>query len=205
MSYQLEGTYYETCTCEVVCPCSATNNVHPADFERCIVTLGFGISSGSIDGVDVSGCKTALILDSPQLMSEFGYRVGLFVDAETDEQRKKLVSVFKGERGGPPGGIGTGTGWGPLTEEILGVEYVPIQVYDYGFTHGMKVGDAIDLEIQEYGGIDPNAPMTLSNAKHPASTTPTIAQAMRGRTCAFGIDIDTSGKNGHAAHFSWKA
>lgn len=200
MSYQLEGTYYETCTCEVVCPCSATNNVHPADYERCIVSLGFGITSGSVDGVDVSGCKAALILDSPQLMTEFGYRVGVFVDAETDEQKEKLVAVFKGEHGGPPA-----AGWGPLTEELLGVEFVPIEVYDDGFTHGMRVGDAIDVEIEEYSGIDPNAPMTLSNAKHPASTSPTIAQAKRGKTRAFGIDIDTAGKNGHAAHFSWKA
>ena len=55
MPYRLEGTYYETCTCEVVCPCSATNNVLPADYDRCVVGLGFGITSGEIDGADVSG------------------------------------------------------------------------------------------------------------------------------------------------------
>ena len=133
-------------------------------------------------------------------MTEYGYRVGVFVDASTDAQREKLVSVFTGERGGPPA-----AGWGPLTERTLGVEYVPIEVYDDGFTHGMRVGDAMDIEIHEFDGIDPSRPMALTNAKHPAGTTVSIAQAKRGKIRAFGLDIDTEGKNGHAALFSWKA
>jgi hypothetical protein len=88
---------------------------------------------------------------------------------------------------------------------MLGVEYSPIEVYDDGFTHGMRVGDAIDFEVREFGGADKAAAMAVTNVAHPVSTTLTVAQAKRGRINAFGIEVDTEGKNGHAAHFSWHA
>jgi len=199
MAYRLEGTYYETCNCEVLCPCSATSLVLPADYDRCVVVLGFGIASGEVDGVGVDGCAAAMVVDAPKQMTDGGWRVGLFVDGGTDEQRERLVSVFTGSQGGPA------AAFGPLVGEMLGVEYSPIEVYDDGFTHGMRVGDAIDFEVREFGGADKAAAMAVTNVAHPVSTTLTVAQAKRGRINAFGIEVDTEGKNGHAARFSWHA
>ncbi len=195
--YRLEGTYYESCTCEVLCPCSATSLVLPADYERCVVVLGFGIERGEVDGLDVGGTAAAMVVDAPKQMLDGGWRVGLLVDG-SDEQREKLVSVFSGEQGGP-------AALGPLVGEMLGVEQAPIEVYDDGFTHGIRVGDAIDVEVREFGGADENVAMAVTNVAHSASTTLTIAQAQRGRINAFGIEADTAGKNGHAARFAWNA
>ena len=36
MAWRLDGTYFENCNCEVVCPCSATDFAAPADHERVI-------------------------------------------------------------------------------------------------------------------------------------------------------------------------
>lgn len=199
MGYRLEGTYYESCTCEVMCPCSATSLVLPADYERCIVVLGFGIERGEIDGVDVGGCKAAMVVDAPQQMTDGGWRLGLFLDAGSDEQKERLLSVFSGDQGGPA------AAFGPLVGEVVGVEHAPIEVWDDGFTHGIRVGDAVDVEIAEFGGADENVAMAVTNVGHPASTTLTVARATRGRIDAFGIVADTEGKNGHAARFSWDA
>src|SRR5579859_3990290 len=125
MSYKLEGTYYETCNCDVLCPCGASNLVLPGDKERCQVVLGFKIESGEIDGVEVSGTATAMIVDAPAQMTDGGWRVGLFIDEQaSDEQRQKLASVFSGEQGGP------GAAFAPLVGEMLGVEYAPIHCSD---------------------------------------------------------------------------
>ena len=34
MAWKLEGTYFETCSCEVVCPCTASLALG-ADYDRC--------------------------------------------------------------------------------------------------------------------------------------------------------------------------
>ena len=47
MSWKLEGTYFETCSCEVVCPCTASLALG-ADYDRCRVTLVFNVTSGEV-------------------------------------------------------------------------------------------------------------------------------------------------------------
>ena len=45
MGWKLEGTYFETCACEVVCPCTAALALG-ADYDRCRVTLVFNVTEG---------------------------------------------------------------------------------------------------------------------------------------------------------------
>jgi hypothetical protein len=59
MAWRLEGTYFENCPCDMVCPCTTSGLTMPADAERCRVTLVFHIDSGEIEGVDVSGLTVA--------------------------------------------------------------------------------------------------------------------------------------------------
>jgi len=46
MAWQLQGTYFENCNCEVVCPCAATAFAGPADYDRCHALLTFHVDSG---------------------------------------------------------------------------------------------------------------------------------------------------------------
>jgi hypothetical protein len=196
MAYQLEGTYYETCTCDVLCPCGATNLVLPADKERCKVVLGFKVDSGQIDGVDVAGTAVAILVDAPAQMTDGNWRVGMIVDERaSEEQRQKLVSVFSGEQGGP------GAAFSPLVGEVLGVEYAPIECSDDGPRHSMRVGDTIDFEIEDFLATDGSSPMMLEGIGHPAGTRLTIARATRSSVRGFGIEVD--GRNGHATNFAW--
>src|SRR3954470_7152700 len=104
MAYRLEGTYMESCSCEVACPCGASNLLLPATYDRCVVVLAFHVENGEVDGVDVSGATVAMVADTPKQMTDGNWRVGLVLDDErTDEQRDGLVSVFSGEQGGPAG------------------------------------------------------------------------------------------------------
>jgi len=50
MAWKLSGTYFETCSCEVVCPCTASLALG-ADYDRCRVTLVFNIVNGRGDVV----------------------------------------------------------------------------------------------------------------------------------------------------------
>lgn len=199
MAYKLEGTSFENCNCDVACPCGATSLPLPADNERCRVLLAFHIESGEIDGTDVSGRNVALFADTLQQMTDGGWRVGAYLDASaSEEQRNKLMSVFGGEQGGPP------AMFAPLMGEMLGVEVAQIEYRDEGRRHSVRIGDAVDVEIEDFEGADGKV-MAIHNVAHPASSTLTIAQAKRAKIRAFGLDLDNEGKNGHAAPFSWSA
>ena len=101
MSWQLEGSYFETCSCDVVCPCTASL-AFGATHDRCNATLVFHVQNGEVEGTDVSGLTVAAIADTPKVMSEGNWRLGVFIDsAASDEQAEKLGSVFAGELGGP--------------------------------------------------------------------------------------------------------
>ena len=43
MSWQLSGTYFENCNCDVTCPCAISSFSVPGDYERCIVLLAFHV------------------------------------------------------------------------------------------------------------------------------------------------------------------
>ena len=85
MSWKLAGSYFETCSCDVVCPCTASLSLG-ATHDRCRVVLVFRVRSGDVEGTDVSGLTVAAIVDSPKVMSEGNWRIGLFIDASAQAQ-----------------------------------------------------------------------------------------------------------------------
>jgi hypothetical protein len=52
---------------------------------------------------DVSGLTVGVLADTPQVMADGNWRVGVFMDeAASQEQAEKLGAVFSGQLGGPP-------------------------------------------------------------------------------------------------------
>jgi hypothetical protein len=200
MAWNLEGTYFETCSCEVVCPCTASLALG-ADYDRCKVTLVFHIVDGDVEGTDVSGLTVAAVGDSPKVMSDGNWRLGVFIDgAASDEQAEKLGAVFGGQLGGPMEALA------PLVSENLGMERAPIEVREDGVRHSVRIGDAIDFEIEDVVpfGVESGEPARLSGVFHPAGSELTIAKATRSRISAFGIEYE--GKSGFSSSaFSWAA
>jgi hypothetical protein len=200
MAWSLQGTYFETCSCEVVCPCTASLSLG-ADYDRCRVTLVFNVVEGNVEGTDVSGLKVAAIADTPKLMSDGNWRLGVFIDAAaSDEQAAKLGAVFGGQLGGPMEALG------PLVSENLGVERASIDVKEEGLRHSVKIGDSIEFEIEDVVsfGVESGEPARLVGIFHPAGSELTIAKATRSRINAFGIEYE--GKSGFStSQFSWAA
>jgi hypothetical protein len=200
MAWKLEGTYFETCSCEVVCPCTASLALG-ADYDRCRVTLVFNVVDGEVEGTDVGGLTVAAVGDSPKVMTDGNWRLGVFIDASaSDAQAEKLGAVFSGQLGGPMAGLA------PLIGENLGVERVPIEVHEDGLRHSVTIGDAVDFEIEDVVpfGVESGEPARVSGIFHPAGSELTIARATRSRINAFGIEFE--GKSAFSnSKFSWAA
>src|SRR4051794_21338686 len=134
MAWSLKGSYVETCSCELMCPCNLSFD-HGATYDFCRVSLVFNIVEGEIAGTDIAGRKVAMIADTPKVMTEGNWKVGVFIDDQASEdQFDKLVQVFSGQLGGPMAGLA------PLVGEMLGVERAQIEVEDDGLRHRVKVG-----------------------------------------------------------------
>jgi hypothetical protein len=201
MAWSLDGTYFENCSCEVPCPCTASFSLG-ADYDRCEALLAFHVDRGEVDGVDVAGLSAALVIDSPKVMSDGGWRVALIVDAAaSDEQAEKLGAVFSGQLGGPPGALG------PLLGEVLGVESLPIEYSDDGLRHRFKAGDDVEMDVEDVVpfGKEDGEPVQLAGVFHPANSTLTIAKAGKGRVKLLGLEWSNDGKSGFSAPFSWSA
>jgi hypothetical protein len=198
MAWQLEGTYFESCSCDAVCPCTWSAFTAKATLDRCRALLAYHVDSGDIDGVDVSGLSFALFLDTPQVMSEGNWRVGVYLDeAATDSQAERLGEVLSGQLGGPPAMLG------PLIGEMLGVEKAPITYTDGGRNHHVRIGDAVDVGVEDFVAPGAEEPVRLANVFHPSNTTLTVAPAAAARLSTFGLDWGREGQSGFSAPFSW--
>ena len=76
MAWNLAGSYSETCSCELMCPCNMSFD-HGATYDFCRVTLAFHVHEGSVDGTDIAGRKVVLIADTPKVMTDGNWRVGV--------------------------------------------------------------------------------------------------------------------------------
>jgi hypothetical protein len=200
MAWSLKGSYVETCSCELMCPCNLSFD-HGATYDFCRVTLAFNIREGNVEGTDIGGLRVAAIADTPKVMTEGNWRLGLFIDERaSDEQFDKLTKVFAGQLGGPMAALV------PLVGEVLGVERAAIDIDDEGLLHRVRVGDAIDFEIQDIVpfGIETGEPVRFNGMFHPVGSDLTMAEAKRSRINAFGITYE--GKTGLSkSEFSWAA
>jgi hypothetical protein len=99
MAWHITGTDLGPCSCDVGCPCILGEL--EGDRGWCSAVRLYDIQRGSIDGIDVSGTKVALIADWPS-----GFLAGngtgrLYFDPDvSQEQRDALEVVLTGQRGG---------------------------------------------------------------------------------------------------------
>jgi hypothetical protein len=165
------------------------------------VVLVFHVKDGEVEGVDVSGLTVAAVAETPKVMTEGNWRVGVFIDAAaSDEQAEKLGGVFSGALGGPMEALG------PLIGENLGVERAGIEVREDGLTHSVKIGDAVDFEVEDIVpfGVESGEPARLVGIFHPAGPDLTVAHTTRSQIDAFGISYE--GKSGYSrSEFAWAA
>jgi hypothetical protein len=198
MAWSLQGTYFENCPCDMVCPCTTSGLTKPADAERCRVVLVFHIDSGEVDGINVGGLTVAVLADTPQVMADGNWRVAMFMDeAANEEQADRLGGVFSGQLGGPMEALSG------LIGENLGVEVAPIEYEDDGRRHRVRIGEFAEIEIEDF--VPPQTPegevSKVTGVFHPANSTLTMAQATTSRVNAFGLEFSHAGKNGPRHRF----
>ena len=201
MSWSLSGRYFENCSCDVVCPCTASLALG-ADYDRCQVVLVFHVDEGEVEGVDVSGLTLAAVADTPKVMTDGNWRLGVVMDAAaSDEQAEKLGAVFGGQLGGPMAALA------PLIGENLGIERAEMNFSSEGLKHSVSLGDFGTVQIENVVafGVETGEPGRLTGIFHPVGSELTIAKAGDTKLNVFGLEPALAGQSAFSHEFSWAA
>jgi hypothetical protein len=201
-SWAITGRYYETCSCDFVCPCILTQMTARPTKESCTFAMAMQIDRGSFEGVGLDGIPFIVLGFTPGPMSEGNWSVGLVVDERaSDQQRDAITAIASGGTGGPmaplAGLIGT----------FLGVARAPIAIDAKGVKWSASAGDLVKMGAEGVMGIDPRVtePLAIENTGHPVNNRLVLARALHSHVHALGLAWDdTSGRNnGHYAPFQW--
>ena len=196
--WQLDGTYFEACTCKGACPCLFARE--PTE-GTCDAVVGWHVDRGHYGDVELDGLNTAMALHAPGNMAAGDWTVVLYLDDDaTDAQRDALERIFRGEAGGHPAMIAS------LFREVRAVESVPIRYEAADRRLGMRVGEAADASLE---AIEGQGGGEARISGHPVAISPghdLVAAASdtvyhRGH----GLDWDAGGRVAAYAQFHYEA
>jgi hypothetical protein len=201
MAWQIRGEYFETCSCDYVCPCISSNLMARPTQGWCVVALVQHIDQGQFNDVTLDGLNFVVVARTPEEMGKGNWSVGLIVDERANaEQKDALAAIASGQAGGPMAALG------PLIGNFLGVESRAVKVESSGNRRSVSIPDVLDQAVEGMTGANGTEPMYFENVGHPVSTKLALAKSMGSHVHAFGIDWDnTSGNNnGHYSPFEWR-
>jgi len=200
MGYKLEGSLLEVCDCKVLCPCWIGED---PDNGTCRGTVAHHYTSGRIDDVDVSGLTIAMLAFIPGNVLKGNWRVAMFIDERaTEAQFQALLSVYKGERGGPVAELGK------LIGEVVSVERAPIKFTVRNGKGMLSVGADIHAEMEPYIGPHGEPTKLVETIFSTIPGSPAYvskASRYRARNAKLGYDLDIQGHNAIQGHFSFQA
>ena len=198
--WTMRGEYFESCNCDILCPCITSSAKAMPTQVHCDVMLAYHIQHGEADGVSLNGITFVIALQTPGPMIEGQAKVAIYIDEAADErQRESLQTIVAGQAGGPISVFMDAM----QVEELKGFRYVPITFRIEGNQRSLMMPGIMEMTVEGIGGPGGTI-MELRNTRHPANTNLALARTIEATYQDFDFDWNNAGKNAHYADFSWK-
>src|SRR5438445_446856 len=203
-AWHVHGQYYETCSCDFVCPCVPGQLTVRPTKGTCTFAMAFRIDSGSYGSVSLDDLGFIVLGFTPEEMGKGNWSVGIIADERASgEQRDAITAIASGAAGGPMSALSG------LIGKFLGVESAPIAFDRRGATWSVSAARLVDMAAAGAKGINPAAtePLHLDHTGHPAADRFALARASKSHVHALGLDWDDVSRmnNGQYAPFSWRS
>ena len=201
--WKLSGKYYETCSCDFVCPCVLHQMAAEPSKGSCTFAMAYRIERGQYNDVSLDGLGFLVLGRTPEAMNKGNWSVGIVVDERASAaQRDAIATIASGAAGGPMAALSG------LIGNFLGIESAPIRFTHEGVGWSIDAGKLVDMAAEGAMGMNPEVaePIHLDNTGHPAASRFALAHTRRSHVHALGMDWDdVSGRNnGQYAPFSWQ-
>src|SRR5260370_36798899 len=100
--WKVSGQYYETCSCDFVCPCLPGQLAVTPTKGLWTFGMGFQIEHGSFGGLALDGLGFVVLGFTPEAMGKGNWSVGLIADERaTAAQLDAITAIASGGAGGP--------------------------------------------------------------------------------------------------------
>src|SRR6188472_3803684 len=142
-SWNITGQYFETCSCDFVCPCILGQMAARPSKGSCTFAMTMQIERGSFGSVPLDGLAFLVLGYTPEEMGKGNWSVGLVIDQRASaEQREAITAIASGTAGGPMAALSG------LIGKFLGVEQAPIRFDRSGLNFAVKAGDLVDMAVE---------------------------------------------------------
>ena len=101
-SWKISGQYYETCSCDYVCPCILGQMTVSPTRGDCVFCMAFRIEHGNYGALSLNDIGFIVLGRTPEAMIKGNWSVGVIVDQQASaEQRDAVTGIVSGAAGGP--------------------------------------------------------------------------------------------------------
>jgi hypothetical protein len=149
MSWQIRGTYFESCNCDAICPCRRINGVPGGRSTHgvCTGVLSWLIEEGTVDDLDLSGLPVVMAIRYSDDEPGSPWTWILYLDTRaTSEQRVALEAIFTGRSGGD---AEAHFPWTWKESELVAVRSVAIDVDHTRRRQRLRIRDRLNVRIRD--------------------------------------------------------
>src|SRR5947207_15602202 len=139
-SWNISGQYFETCSCDFVCPCILGQMAVRPTKGSCTFAMAMQVERGSFGQVSLDGISFIVLGFTPEEMGKGNWSVGLVIDERASaEQRDAITAIASGAAGGPMAALSG------LIGTFLGVQPAPIHFTRSGATWSVSASNLVDM------------------------------------------------------------
>jgi hypothetical protein len=198
MAWELSGQYFESCSCDVLCPCITSQATAMPTPGYCAFVLGLQVERGQFDGTSLGGLNAVVIGRAEGPMANGNSKGEIYIDSRaSNAQRAALEHLLSGKAGGAPAAL---AGFMPT---FLGFKTAGITFGVEGNTRRLSIEGVGSQEVTALPGMAGETLM-LTHTGHPISDDLALARATTAVFRDENFTIDNTGKNGHIAAFNWR-
>ncbi|MEO5511339.1 MAG: DUF1326 domain-containing protein, partial [Longimicrobiales bacterium] len=87
-SWKASGQYYETCSCDYVCPCILGQMAVEPTHGSCTFAMAFQIERGNYGTVALDGLGFIVLCLTPEAMGKGNWSVGVIADERASAEQR---------------------------------------------------------------------------------------------------------------------
>jgi len=199
VAWHIRGSYFETCNCDVICPCRRVNGVPGGRSTSgvCMGALSWLIEDGEAEGVDLTGIPVGIAFNYSDDVERSPWDWILYLDATASpDQQAALEGIFTGRLGGDalehfP--------WAWKPSDLLAVRAVGLEVHHEPRRQRFRVHDHVTVRIRDRYPGDETVSCVVPG--HDRVGEELIADVMRVKDGP--LVFEYSGNCGYAATFDY--
>ncbi|OZG70326.1 hypothetical protein BTA51_26795 [Hahella sp. CCB-MM4] len=163
IKYRIEGSYYEACNCDAICPCRRQNDVPGglSSYGNCDFILSWAINKGQSGDTDLSGLAVCMAGSYHDDVEGSPWSVFIYIDERADDsQMQALSDIFQGKAQG-------NILFTSNISKVLGVNKARIELDHSEGTETIKIGDIAEVHVDSVVDFDGTVSCGIPGHEHP--------------------------------------